>query len=84
MANTVRQTAQLEMKKVGKDHRRTFEILRSLAKDRSVIINRPYKGRGVTIMDRSEYLTKIYAILDDPQLFRRIDIGAPIPPNYEE
>jgi hypothetical protein len=38
MTNTVRRTAQLEMKKVGKDHRRTFEILRSLAKNRSIII----------------------------------------------
>ena len=35
MANGVRRTAQLEMKRVGKDHCRTFEILRSLAKDRS-------------------------------------------------
>ena len=24
-------------------------------------------------MDRSEYLTKVYAILDDPQLFCRMD-----------
>ena len=73
MANTVRRTAQLEMKKVGKDHRRPFEILRSLAKDRSIIITRPDKGRGVVILDRSEYLTKMYTILDDPQSFRRIE-----------
>ena len=73
MANTVRRTAQRDMKKVGKDHRRTFEILRSLAKDRSIIITRPDKGRGVVILDRSEYLTKMYAILDDPQSFRRIE-----------
>ena len=45
MANTVRRTAQLEMKRVGKEHRHTFEILRSLAKDRSIIITRPDKRR---------------------------------------
>ena len=55
MANGVRRTAQLEMKRVGKDHRDTFEILRSLAKD------------------RSDYLTKMNIILDDPQSFRQIE-----------
>ena len=73
MANTVRRTAQLEMKRVGKDHRRTFEVLRSLANDRSIVITRPDKGRGVVILDRAEYLTKMYAILDDAQSFRRIE-----------
>ena len=72
MANTVRRTVQLEMKRVGKDHRHTFEILRSLAKGRSIIITRPDKGRGVVILDRADYLKKMYTILDDPQSFRRI------------
>ena len=73
MANTIRRTAQLEMKRVGKDHRRTFELLRSLAKDRSIIITRPDKGRGVVILDRADYLKKMYTILDDPQSFRQIE-----------
>ena len=45
MANTTRRAAQLEMKKGGKNHRFTFEVLRSLAEDRSVIITRPDNGR---------------------------------------
>ena len=73
MANTVRRTAQLEMKRVGKDHRRNFEVLRSLAKDRSITTTWPDKGRGVVILDRSDYLKKMNTILDDPQSFRRID-----------
>ena len=59
------QTAQLEMKKVGKDHHRTVKILRSLPTDRSIVITRPDKGRAVVIMDRSDYRTKMNAILDD-------------------
>ena len=61
------------MKRVGQDHRHTFEILRSPAKDRSIIITRPDKGRRVVILDRSDYLKKMYTILDDPQSFRQIE-----------
>jgi Reverse transcriptase (RNA-dependent DNA polymerase) len=73
IANTVRRTAQVEPKQVGKEHRRTFQVLRSLANDRSIMITKPDKGRGVVVMDRSDYLRKMYTIIDDPATFRAID-----------
>jgi hypothetical protein len=73
IANTVRRTAQVELKQVGKEHRRTFQVLRSLANDRSIMITKPDKGRGVVVMDRIDYLRKMYTIIDDPATFRAID-----------
>ena len=73
IANTVRRTAQVELKQVEKEHRRTFQVLRSLANDRSIIITKPDKGRGVVVMDRTDYLQKMYTIIDDPSTFRAID-----------
>jgi hypothetical protein len=46
IANTVRRTAQVELKQVRKEHRRTFQVLRSLVNDRWIIITKPDKGRG--------------------------------------
>ena len=38
--------------------------LRSLANNRSIIITKPDKGRVVVVMDRTDYLRKIYTIID--------------------
>ena len=73
IANTVRRTAQVELKQIGKEHRHTFQVLRSLANDRSIMISKPDKGRGVVVMDRADYLRKMYTIIDDPSTFRAID-----------
>ena len=72
MANTVRQTAELKTNTVGKEYRRNFEVLHLLAKNRSIIITRPRGGRGVLVMDRSDYMTNMHAIIDDLHLSRRI------------
>ncbi|CAF3210324.1 unnamed protein product [Rotaria sp. Silwood2] len=45
-ANSFRKVAQSELKKIGAEHRKTFSTLRSLAKNKSIIITRPDKGRG--------------------------------------
>lgn len=73
IANTVRRTAQIELKQVGIEHRRTFQVLRSLANDRSIIVTKPDKGRGVVIMNRCDYLDKMHTIIDDPLTFHIID-----------
>ncbi|CAF5085982.1 unnamed protein product, partial [Rotaria magnacalcarata] len=54
-------------------NRKTFGILRSLAKNKDIIITRPDKGRGVVVMDRSDYMQKMNAILDDRSYFSLID-----------
>ena len=71
IANGFQRSAQSELEQLGKDHSRT-RILRSLAKDRSIIVTRPDKGRGVVILNREDYLKKMQAIIDDPNTFRQV------------
>jgi hypothetical protein len=71
-ANSFRKVAQSELKRIGTEHRKTFGILRSLAKNKSIIITRPDKGRGVVIMNRSDYVQKMNTILDDRSTFTPI------------
>jgi hypothetical protein len=40
---------------------------------RSIMIPKPDKGRGVAVMDRTDYLREMYTIIDDPSTFRAID-----------
>ena len=46
-----------------------IETLRNLSKDKSIIICKPDKGQGVVILNRSDYITKMNTILDDPTKF---------------
>ncbi|CAF4907511.1 unnamed protein product [Rotaria sp. Silwood1] len=72
-ANSFRKVAQSELKKIGAEHRKTFSTLRSLAKNKSIIITRPDKGCGVVIMNRADYVQKMNAILDDRSAFTLIN-----------
>jgi hypothetical protein len=72
-ANSFRKFAQSELKKIGTEHRKTFSTLRSLAKNKSIIITRPDKGRGVVVMDRADYIQKMNTILDDRSAFALIN-----------
>jgi Reverse transcriptase (RNA-dependent DNA polymerase) len=72
-ANSFRKVAPSELKKIGVEHRKTFSTLRSLAKNKSIIITRPDKGRGVVIMDRADYIQKMNTILDDISAFSFIN-----------
>ncbi|CAF4157480.1 unnamed protein product [Rotaria sp. Silwood2] len=72
-SNSFRKVAQSELKKIGAEHRKTFNTLRSLAKNKSIIITRPDKGRGVVIMNRADYVQKMNAILDDRSAFTLIN-----------
>ncbi|CAF1199748.1 unnamed protein product [Adineta ricciae] len=58
-ANSFQKAAQTELKHFGKVNRKTFTALRSLAKNKSIVISRPDKGRGVVIMNRADYLRKM-------------------------
>ncbi|CAM4842855.1 unnamed protein product [Rotaria magnacalcarata] len=72
-ANSYRKVADSELKRTVMQNRKTFGILRSLAKNKDIIITRPDKGRGVVVMDRSDYMQKMNAILDDRSYFSLID-----------
>ena len=82
IGNTVRRTTQVEVKQIGKGHRQTFQVLRSLVSDRSIMITKPDKSRGVAVMDRADYLRKIYTIIDDPSTFRAIDTDTTMKSEY--
>ncbi|CAF4246335.1 unnamed protein product, partial [Rotaria sordida] len=45
------------------------KLLQKLKQDTSIIITRPDKGRGVVLMDKQDYVNKIYAILNDSSKF---------------
>jgi len=72
-ANLFQKAAQSEMKRVGKANRETFSALRSLGKNKSIVISRPDKGRGVVIMNRSDYLQKMNVLLSDRSSFEVLD-----------
>ena len=44
-------------------------LLKELKKDKSIIVTRPDKGRGVVIMDKTDYVSKMNAILSDRTKF---------------
>ena len=48
--------------------------LKSLKQDNSIIIAKPDKGRGVVILDKTDYIDKIQIILDDTSKFLKLDI----------
>jgi hypothetical protein len=72
-ANLFKKEAQSELKRVGTDYRKTSSAIRSLAKNKDIVIARPDKGRGVVIMDRSDYVQKMNVILNDSSTFTPIE-----------
>ena len=47
-----------------------LQALKGLANNKDLVINKPDKGNGVVIMDRTDYVSKVMDILGDPQKFR--------------
>jgi hypothetical protein len=73
ISNIIKNKAQLEMKTLRAQNEASLSALRNLANDRSIVITKPDKGRGVVLMDRSEYIDKMEVILNDPLTFKIID-----------
>ena len=48
--------------------------LNNLSKNRNIIIIRPDKGNGVVILNRSDYIEKVEALLADASKFSKLDI----------
>ena len=49
-----------------------FILLKSLGRDRNIVVCPPDKGRGVVILDRSDYVSKMETILKDSTKFERL------------
>ena len=56
------------------DFEEHWAVLKNLKNASNLIITRPDKGRGVVLMNKNEYDSKLLNILNDPSKFKRIDI----------
>ena len=52
-----------------------FHILKKLAKNKSLVICRPDKGKGVVLLNHHDYVEKMTSVLSDPNKFT--EIGSP-------
>jgi hypothetical protein len=50
-----------------------FALLKNLGKNESIVITKPDKGKGVVILDRTDYNEKINTILADQTKFQKVD-----------
>ncbi|CAF3407920.1 unnamed protein product [Rotaria sp. Silwood2] len=48
-------------------------VLSKLSKDSSILITKPDKGRGVVVLDRNEYISKLETILSDSSKFKLLN-----------
>jgi hypothetical protein len=68
-----RHKSSISLKIKSSSNGKYLEILRNLAKDKSIIITKADKGRAVVILDREDYLNKMEVIINDPLTFKQID-----------
>ena len=50
-----------------------YKALLNLSKNKNIIVTRPDKGNGIIILDKHDYLTKMYEIVNDRTKFKVID-----------
>ncbi|KAG1682668.1 hypothetical protein GQR58_010742 [Nymphon striatum] len=50
-----------------------YRILRSLSTDKSIIISKPDKGRGVVLVNKDTYINRMTDIISDPSKFSPIN-----------
>ncbi|CAF1553686.1 unnamed protein product [Adineta ricciae] len=55
-----------------------LNVIRNLRKDKSIHITKPDKGRGVVILDHSDYISKMNELVNDTTTFRLVDIDPTI------
>jgi hypothetical protein len=56
--------------KFSPEHQQYRSLLKQLKDDPSIIITRPDKGRGAVLMNKNEYLLKMYEIINDSSKFK--------------
>ena len=50
-----------------------IKLLKKLAVNKDVVVCKPEKGRGVVIVDRSDYIHSLENIISDESKFKQID-----------
>ncbi|CAF4308954.1 unnamed protein product, partial [Rotaria sp. Silwood2] len=56
--------AQLQ-NRINTEQRKYRRLLQNLKNDKSIVVTRPDKGRGVVLLDKADYLSKMHSILND-------------------
>ncbi|CAF3195184.1 unnamed protein product [Rotaria socialis] len=51
------------------EQKQYYKLLKLLKQDNSIVVTRPDKGRGIVLMNKSDYLSKMHAILSDSAKF---------------
>ena len=53
--------------------RKDFSLLKELGNNKSIIVTKPDKGRGVVLVDKNVYLDKMQNLISDPTKFQLIN-----------
>ena len=72
-SNRFKACTKREFRGSHKNNQETLLILKELARDRTIHVTRPDKGKGVVILDRQDYVHKMLEIINDSSTFERID-----------
>lgn len=70
--NSFKNSAKRSLKDQQQDTLRIKKVLTHLSKDPSIVITRPDKGRGVVILNKSDYVRRMNEILSDSSTFQQI------------
>ena len=73
LTDQFRHKASHTMKNTDRSKANSMNILKELAKDKSIVITRSDKGRPVVILNREEYLQKMQSSIGDRTRFERIN-----------
>ena len=52
-----------------------LQLLKALGKDKSLVISKPDKGKGVVLLDKKDYVEKMNTILKDKSKFRKSNVN---------
>ena len=73
ISNLFFRKASFELDNYQHQYKEINNALRTLSNDETILITKPDKGRGVVIMNKSEYINKMEDLLADNTKFKRVD-----------
>ena len=69
ICNNFRRTATKTIKNQSQQIQQIISTLKTLSQDKTILITRPDKGRGIVILNRDDYIHKVNKILSDGTTF---------------
>ena len=55
------------------EERAELSVLRNLSRNNNVVLLRPYKGNGIVILDKPDYISKVELLLSDASKSKKLD-----------